>query len=215
MRLLLIGSTLGLLVACGDTAPSANRGVGFDDYDSYSQQQQRREAALNTSVRASLPQDATAQGNEAQIIAAETTTALGGNSAQSNSGISRENDFEVVSERETIESDAERLERQRQQYAVVKPTALPSRDQAGGRPNIVEYALSAQNSVGQQIYRRGGLNRENRSIRACAQYPSSDVAQEDFLASGGPQRDRKNLDPDGDGFACSWDPAPFQRSVRN
>ena len=52
-----------------------------------------------------------------------------------------------------------------------------------------------------------------KAIRACAAYSSPDRAQEDFLASGGPERDRKSLDPDGDGFACAWDPAPF-RAVR-
>ena len=31
-----------------------------------------------------------------------------------------------------------------------------------------------------------------------------------FLEAGGPKRDRKGLDPDGDGFACAWDPRPFR-----
>jgi hypothetical protein len=29
------------------------------------------------------------------------------------------------------------------------------------------------------------------------------------LARGGPDKDPRGLDPDGDGFACGWDPAPF------
>ena len=36
------------------------------------------------------------------------------------------------------------------------------------------------------------------------------IAQAEFLRRGGPDRDPKALDPDGDGFACSWDPRPFQ-----
>ena len=36
------------------------------------------------------------------------------------------------------------------------------------------------------------------------------VAAEAFLKAGGPQRDSKKLDPDGDGFACGFDPTPFQ-----
>ena len=31
-----------------------------------------------------------------------------------------------------------------------------------------------------------------------------------FLAAGGPERDRKGIDPDGDGFACGFNPAPFR-----
>jgi hypothetical protein len=30
------------------------------------------------------------------------------------------------------------------------------------------------------------------------------------LSNGGPERDRLGLDPDGDGFACYWDPTPFR-----
>jgi hypothetical protein len=44
--------------------------------------------------------------------------------------------------------------------------------------------------------------------------PTQDAAQEAFLAAGGPERDRNNLDPDGDGFACWWDPEPFRRAMR-
>ena len=36
-----------------------------------------------------------------------------------------------------------------------------------------------------------------------------------FLEAGGPKRDRKALDPDGDGYACGWDPAPYRRAVQN
>ena len=51
------------------------------------------------------------------------------------------------------------------------------------------------------------------SERACAKYSSSDLAQSDFLAQGGPRRDRLGLDPDGDGFACAWNPQPFRAAV--
>ena len=40
-------------------------------------------------------------------------------------------------------------------------------------------------------------------------------AQIDFLAKGGPERDRLGVDPDGDGYACAWNPAPFRAAVRN
>ncbi|MCM2562700.1 hypothetical protein M8756_11115 [Lutimaribacter sp. EGI FJ00015] len=132
--------------------------------------------------------------------------------AVNDAGISEENDFENVSNLRSIESDAQRLARNRAQYQVVQPEALPSRPGSRG-PNIVDFALRTTNPKGTALYRRSGLNSQARYERNCAKYASSDRAQEDFLARGGPQRDRLGLDPDGDGFACSWDPTPF-RMVR-
>ena len=128
-----------------------------------------------------------------------------------NPGISDENNFDAVSSRQSIESDAARLENNRQQYKVVKPTALPRRT-GNSQPNIVAYALQTQHSKGTKMYRRVNLASASKTRRNCAAYASDDEAQIDFLARGGPQRDRKNLDPDGDGYACEWDPAPFRRA---
>jgi len=114
-----------------------------------------------------------------------------------------------VTQRETIESDKERLARQRAQYKVIAPSALPSRPGSVG-PNIVEYALSTTNNVGEPLYRRSALFAKSRYQRNCAKYPSPDQAQLDFLRRGGPKRDPLGLDPDGDGFACTWDPRPFR-----
>jgi len=129
-------------------------------------------------------------------------------------GISDEQDFGAVSGRESIESNAERIARQRAAYEVVQPTAVPTRPGSNG-PNIVAFALSTTNAVGQKIYNRSGFNAESKFLRACASYPSSDRAQEDFLKNGGPQKDSKGVDPDGDGFACYWDPTPFRKVARN
>lgn len=133
----------------------------------------------------------------------------------SNSGISDENDFNAVAGRESIQSDADRIARNKAQYAVVAPTALPSRAEAGGQPNIVAYALETSNQPGTRLYSRTGINLAAKAQRNCRQFPSPDQAQIAFLDAGGPQRDRKGLDPDGDGFACAWDPAPFRQAVRN
>ncbi|MBY6066965.1 hypothetical protein KUW17_09450 [Leisingera aquaemixtae] len=131
-----------------------------------------------------------------------------------NAGISDENDFQAVSARQSIESDAARLERQRSQYQQVQPTAVPERAGDSG-PNIVKYALSTSNPKGVRIYTRAGINLKARSARNCAEFASPDQAQVAFLESGGPERDRKVLDPDGDGFACGWDPAPYRLAVQN
>lgn len=128
-------------------------------------------------------------------------------------GISDEQSFSAVSSRETIESDKERIARNRAQYQVIVPTALPQRHGSGG-PNIVEYALQTSNPVGQPMYGRMNPLRGNLNARNCAKYPSPDLAQQAFLESGGPDRDPKSLDPDGDGYACAWNPAPFRKVLR-
>lgn len=127
-------------------------------------------------------------------------------------GISDEQDFNAVAARETIESDAERIARNRAEYVVVQPRDLPQRPGDTG-PNIVEFALATTHAPGVQMYRRSGMGLRDTNA-SCGKYASPDQAQQDFLAKGGPERDRLNLDPDGDGFACSWDPRPFRTALQ-
>ena len=131
-----------------------------------------------------------------------------------NPGISDEQEFAAVSGRESIESDAQRRAQQAAAYAVIQPTAIPERDGTAG-PNIIDYALSAPNAKGQEYYSRFVFSGQGRAQRNCAGYGSPDEAQRDFLSRGGPERDPRGLDPDGDGFACGWDPAPFRLAVAN
>jgi hypothetical protein len=135
-----------------------------------------------------------------------------GETAAVRAGISDENDFAAVAARETIQSDAERIAQNRAQYQVVQPGALPKRPGDTG-PNIVEYALATTHAPGTQLHKRSSL-RANRAAAICARYGSPDQAQEAFLAKGGPDRDRLGVDPDGDGFACGWDPRPFRTALR-
>lgn len=161
--------------------------------------------------------------SEAERLAADTAAALNSGEAPvqaspSNpppeavnaAGISQENNFDNVSNLRTIESDAQRIAQNRAQYQVIQPEALPSRVGASS-PNIVDFALSTTNPRGTSLYRRTGLSGQTRYQRNCAKYASPDRAQEEFLARGGPERDRLGIDPDGDGFACDWDPAPFRK----
>ena len=238
MRLLLCGAALVAVTACTATVPDSGAGVGFGNYEDYQRQQAQREAALSGGVLpppsavssetiasgGSVPQQgASVPQGEAERIAAETAAALNSGVAPlqadpSNpapvavnaAGISEENNFDNVSTLRSIESDAQRIAANRAQYQVVQPTALPSRVNTG--PNIVDYALSTTNVRGQSVYRRSTLSGQSRFERNCARYPSPDLAQADFLQSGGPERDRMGLDPDGDGFACGWDPAPFRKA---
>ncbi len=161
-------------------------------------------------------------GTTAPLPAAPVTTtglieATPGNAAPAlvnNPGISDEQDFAAVSGRETIESDAARRARNAANYEQVNATAVPNRDGNEG-PNIVDFAVNAPNAKGQEWYSRSTLSGQNRFQRNCAKYRSPDEAQRDFLANGGPDRDRQGIDPDGDGFACGWDPAPFRLAAGN
>ncbi len=127
-------------------------------------------------------------------------------------GVSDEQDFAAVKSRETIASDKARIEANRAQYMVIQPGALPVRPGDTG-PNIAQYAIATNNPVGEPLYPRPSFYLVNVK-GACGKFTSPDLAQQAFLASGGPQKDPKALDPDGDGFACDWDPRPFRTALQ-
>ena len=127
-------------------------------------------------------------------------------------GVSDEQDFSAVKGRETIASDKQRIECNREQYVVVQPGALPVRPGDEG-PNIAAFALATTNPPGVKLYGRPPFYLVNVAA-ACGKFASPDLAQQAFLAAGGPQRDSKGLDPDGDGFACTWDPRPFRNAKK-
>ena len=129
-----------------------------------------------------------------------------------NPGISDENDFEAVGSRRSIKDDAARLQANRENYQVIQPTAVPKRTETG--PNIVAYALSLTHPVGTKMYRRINLRPKGHAAKTCAEFPTVNDAQSAFLAGGGPKRDRMGIDPDGDGYACGWNPEPYRRAAR-
>ena len=127
--------------------------------------------------------------------------------------LSDENDFEAVSERQSIESDAERIENNRALYVLVEPKSIPMRP-GSNVPSIVEYAIKSTNPVGTQLYSRPFASK-TRFDWNCAKYSSQSAAQEAFLVWGGPKVDPRGIDPDGDGFACYWDPKPFRSVLKD
>lgn len=238
MRFFLGAMGLAVLSACAPAIPDSGvgvdsgTGVGFGSYDAYQREKAAREAALAGSA---LPPPAAVSSETLQAaggahadparIAADTRAALdlGATGAPLGdvppavvdlAGISQENSFEAVGAERTIEEDAARIAQTRAQYEVVQPQAIGSRPSDVG-PNIVAYALASTQAIGTPVYRRVGLNKDGKFARNCAQYPSPDQAQLDFLRRGGPERDPLGLDPDGDGYACSWDPRPFRKAVGN
>jgi hypothetical protein len=229
-RALASGAALLAIAACTSQVPDSASGVGFNDYDGY---QQRRDAVLEGRAApatigapplvTAAPLSATGPLDPATVEARQANSGVDPVNASPNNpapqivenaaGISGENDFDAVSGTRTIAGDAALIAQNRAQYQIIQPEALPTRPGTDA-PNIVAYALQTNNPKGAPIYRRSAFATETGHQRNCAKYPSADLAQEAFLANGGPERDRQNLDPDGDGFACTWDPAPF-RAVRN
>ncbi len=240
MRYVFSGLAAALaLAACSPSVPDSaagipntGRGVGFGDYSEY---QAQREAALSggsrvpSTVPGPIDVQSSALGDESEAERQAAARAAALNSGQApveaspsnaapqvvtNSvGISDENDFSAVSAQRDIQDDAAMIAQNRAQYQVIAPTDLPTRP-GTNRPNIVEYALRTTNPRGTALYDRSSFRADAKYQKACAGYTSADLAQEDFLALGGPEKDRKGMDPDGDGFACTWDPAPF-RAARN
>ncbi len=217
-----------------------NSGVGFNDYDAFSTERARRDAELQAMRPRAVPDGPAIASETLTVLGAPQTVGgvspvggVGGSTATGTLGtatiptpvetatldatppppnnptISDEQNFDAVASRESIESDAERIERNREVYEVVAPTAVPERSSTG-RPNVVAFALATSHPLGTQVYRRTGGANVNRFNRECARYQSADRAQEAFLSGGGPQRDRRGMDPDGDGYACFWNPAPFR-----
>jgi len=155
--------------------------------------------------------NALAASESYSAVPAQGQAAVPPRSTASNPGISDEQEFDAVAARETIESDAERRARMQADRVEIEPTALPERPRGAG-PSIITYALSTSHQVGERRHSRNPLGRA-RSAENCAAFRSADLAQEWFLGNGGPTRDRRGLDPDGDGFACGWDPSPYRNAV--
>lgn len=231
---------IAALGGCVSAPNDVRQGVGFGDYEAYLRAEEARRAALRQPpAPIALPQQsAPAMAQSSDPLIARAQAALDANAVQSTplpapapaataalpapaslpaplpsaprnaGGLSDEQDFDAVAARETIESDAERRARMQSQMVIVQPVPVPDRPADSG-PSVLNYAVATTHPVGQRVYPRSPLGR-GRHAENCAAYRSADLAQEDFLTRGGPNRDPLALDPDGDGYACAWDPAPLR-----
>ena len=75
--------------------------------------------------------------------------------------------------------------------------------------NVAVYARQTTNLIGERIYNR--LKVKNKKTNPCLRFNSADDAQRFFLSKNGPIKDFWNLDQDGDGFACSWNPEQYRK----
>ena len=237
-------AALALLGACADqsvptTYSAMSSGVGFGDYQ---QHLRAREAAQRSRVPYSIPPETPAPAGAADpseplplpaAAHAEPSSGQIGTSPlaiPAATGADRDTGTDQATETAAFPAEAERPEEVSDTAAVQSDTtfgtppasarqaeivtvgAVPSGQSSG--PNVMAYALNTRHSVGTEMYTRRNPLRWSRWERNCLQFASQDQAQEAFLEAGGPERDPMHLDPNGDGFACWWDPEPLRRLAR-
>lgn len=222
---------LATLSACAGfdtptTYAAMSSGVGFGDYQ---QHLRSRDAARGADVPYSIPPETArpagtttpadsgaplalppaAQGQTSGTGAEPVAGSNGGEAAAQPDGLADSTNFQPM----PFGSRPEGAEiAPTGTTEIVRVEAVPQGQGSG--PNVMAYALQTRHAVGAQMYRRTNPLRWSRWERNCLQYASQDLAQEAFLAAGGPERDPNHLDPDGDGFACWWDPEPLRRMAR-
>ena len=75
--------------------------------------------------------------------------------------------------------------------------------------NLAVFARSVSNKLGEKIYYRNFITSDAGS--GCKKFSNKNAAQIFFLENGGPKNDFHDMDVDGDGFACKWDPAIYRK----
>lgn len=199
MRAVLLVIPALILAGCDAQGPNLSAGVGFGDYQTYLAE---REAALRGTAPAPVvPASPTPVPNASVGAIQPAPISVAPIAPAPADGAPLSAIPGLTSATAPVLSPVATL-----------PVATPPATAAA--PNLAAYALQAPNRLGQPVWQRGGLLALTNHDRACARFISSDQAQMEFLRRGGPERDPRHLDPDGDGFACAWDPTPFQ-SVRN
>ncbi len=202
---------LGILGACTPAIPDSGASVGFDDSP---QARRAREAALTNGT--------TVTGDPLvppAVLSSETVTATQPAAVTPAQAVSASSG--AVATATGPDPSAEDIARQTAAALGLPPAPTSGAATGSGAylrqdpPILARYALSTSNRVGERIHSRSGVDLEAEALRNCAKYPSPELAQLAFLAAGGPERDRYGLDPDGDGFACGWDPTPFRQAARN
>lgn len=122
--------------------------------------------------------------------------------------VSDEQDFASVVQRETIESDIQRIKENEDNLLIYDPIDHPEKT---GQSDVVSFALNTKHTPGTVLFSRNTLFfSRDQYLERCNAYIDSEAAQQAFLDAGGPEEDELKLDPDGDGFACSWNPVKYR-----
>lgn len=219
------------LVACGPTVPESGPGVGFGDYNQYNAQREASLTGAPTVAAGAQPImgggvtggaiGAAPLGSAPAAAAPATGFSTDRIGAAINAASGSPAPASPTSANPAMGAPLSALPASPAAPSMapaapapgpaIPANQLPTR--AGEGPNLVQYAISTTNPVGQQAYDRSSLQLRDPA-KVCQSYGSADKAQAAFLDAGGPEKDRKGLDPDGDGFACGWDPTPFRNAVR-
>jgi hypothetical protein len=222
LRAIGCAAALMALAACGTgTAPSdVSEGVGFSDYQAY----QARRAALAAPPAPQAPPRQAQTALPPADVAAQPFAPVTGSQAwvpvapEAGGTPTRAAQTDVASLASAAIAEAETAAG----GAGLPPVAAPADDfVAPPLPegmvvlgaNVVAFALSTDNAVGERVHARFPLRLGQPEVR-CQDFRTTDLAQDWFLTNDGPERDRAGLDPDGDGFACNWDPERYREQAR-
>jgi hypothetical protein len=159
------------------------------------------ESALNDGNPGAAPQGAADPGAPVALQGSATGTGAALNDDSINLmqwTLEQQRIDAAIAERELLDA--------RSKLVVVQPGPLPNRVDG---VNIALFAQQTDNAVGESRYSRT-MGARVAGVGNCGRFRDADAAQRAFLAGGGPDRDRYGVDPDGDGFACHWDPAPYR-----
>ena len=78
--------------------------------------------------------------------------------------------------------------------------------------NLAVFARSVSNKLGEKIHYRNFIS--SGAASGCKKFSNKNAAQIFFLENGGPKNDFHNIDVDGDGFACKWNPEIYRKIER-
>ena len=107
------------------------------------------------------------------------------------------------------EKAAKKLEDARKERIEIEISNSSDSSDSSDYINVAKFARDTKNKKGEKIYTRLGSSIYN-NWSECSKFKTKDESQRKFLENGGPYKDEFNLDPDGDGFACEWDPMIYR-----
>lgn len=218
-----VGLAVAVLSACGGPVPGSGFNAGSGEYAQHMRAQTNAPRAQTAGGPQPFPGQVSTGQTGQRSIGQEAVAAVRGGQMQGSAGSFPDQFAAAAPQSSNVNPD----QFTPRPFGTSVPDQLVERDfvpmvqvsdmeltQPGGVPNLFTYALSSRHAVGQQQFNRTSPFRWRRSEAACAAFGSQDLAQEAFLAAGGPERDPNHLDPDGDGFACRWDPTPFRQAAQ-
>ena len=131
-------------------------------------------------------------------------------------------DTKLSSDNGQLDLSRSTLEQQNIEKAEAKESLLDAREKRivilsnpeetlshNSKINIAVYARQTTNLIGERLYNR--VKVKTKKVDPCLRFKSAEDAQRFFLSKNGPNKDHWNLDQDGDGFACSWNPEQYRK----